>query len=127
MHIFFFLNKEKKKTLKERKRCRLWGPIGGREGEVVEDELAHFAAAVGGGLLSVFPGHDDVPVVLDGVVGSPRKQARDHRPFVAVEAVRRHEPLLLLLRERPPVYPRVQLVEPPQPAAFPFPQSTIQN
>jgi hypothetical protein len=58
-------------------------------------------------------------VVLDGVVGAAGEEARDERPLVAVGAVRAHEPLLLLLRERPPVDPRVQLVEPPQAAALP--------
>ena len=69
-------------------------------------------------MLALLARHEDVPVVLDGVVGAAREEARDERPLVAVGAVRRQEPLLLLLRERPAVEPRVQLVEPPQPAAL---------
>jgi hypothetical protein len=60
-----------------------------------------------------------MPVVLDGVVGAPREQPGDDGPAVAVDAVGGEEQLLLLLREGAPVDPRVQLVEPPQPAAFP--------
>jgi hypothetical protein len=62
--------------------------------------------------------HDDVPVVLDGVVGAAREEAGDERPAVAVGAVRLQEQLLLRRREGPPVDPRVQLVEPPEPAAL---------
>jgi hypothetical protein len=58
-------------------------------------------------------------VVLDGVVGAAREEARDHGPLVAVEAVRRHEALLLLIAEGALADPRVQLVEPPEPAALP--------
>jgi hypothetical protein len=58
-------------------------------------------------------------VVLHGVVGAAGEEPRDHRPLVAVEAVRRHQPLLLLVAERPLADPRVQLVEPPQAAALP--------
>src|SRR6185437_5058047 len=79
------------------------------------------AASDRAGLLAVLARGEDVPVVLDGVVGAPREEAGDERPPVAVGAVRRQEALLLLLREGPPVDPRVQLVEPPQPAALPCP------
>jgi hypothetical protein len=77
------------------------------------------AAAVGARALAVLASHDDVPVVLHGVIGPAREQARDHRPLVAVELMRRQQPVLLFLRERPPVDPRVQLIEPPQPTALP--------
>jgi hypothetical protein len=63
--------------------------------------------------------HDDVPVVLDGVVGAAGEEAGDERPPVAVGAVRLQEPLLLRRREGPLVDPRVQLVEPPEPATLP--------
>jgi hypothetical protein len=81
--------------------------------------LVELAAAVRGGLLAVLARHDDVPVVLDGVVGAAREEARDHGPLVAVEPVRRHQPLLLLVAEGPLADARVQLVEPAQAAALP--------
>ena len=62
--------------------------------------------------------HDDVPVVLDGIVRAAGEEAGDERPLVAVGVVGVEQPLLLLLRERPLVDPRVQLVEPPEPAAL---------
>jgi hypothetical protein len=58
-------------------------------------------------------------VVLDGVVGAAGEEAGDEGPLVAVGAVGVEQPLLLLLRERSLVDPRVQLVEPPEPAALP--------
>jgi hypothetical protein len=90
-------------------RRRGGGGAGGRR----------LAASDRAGPLALPARGEDVPVVLDGVVGAPREEAGDERPPVAVCAVRRQEALLLLLRERPPVDPRVQLVEPPQPAALP--------
>jgi hypothetical protein len=63
--------------------------------------------------------HDDVPVVLDGVVGAAGEEAGDERPPVAVGAVGLQEPLLLRRREGTPVDLRVQLVEPPETAALP--------
>jgi len=87
--------------------------------ELPLDCLVELAAAVRRGLLAVLARHDDVPVVLDGVVRAPREQARDHRPLVAVEAVRRHQPLFFLVAEGPLADPRVQLVEPPEAAALP--------
>jgi hypothetical protein len=84
------------------------------------DGLVELAAAVGRGLLAVLARHDDVPVVLDCVVGAPGEEARDHGPLVAVEAVRRHQPLLLLVAEGALADPRVQLVEPTQAAALPW-------
>jgi hypothetical protein len=65
------------------------------------------------------PRHDHMPLVLHGVVGAPREEPGDHGPPVAVDAVRGEEQLLLFLREGAPVDPRVELIEPPQPAAFP--------
>lgn len=76
------------------------------------------AAAVGSRPLAKLARHDDVPVVLHGVVGPAREEARDHGPLVAVELVCCQQPLLLFLREWAPVDARVQLVEPSQPAAF---------
>lgn len=64
------------------------------------------------------PRHDHMPVVLDGVVRAAREEPGDHRPPVAVGAVRREEELLLLLGEGAPVDSWVELVEPPKPAAF---------
>jgi hypothetical protein len=83
------------------------------------------AAAERAGVLPLPARHEDVPVVLDGVVGAAREEARDESPLVAVRAVRRQEPLLLLLREGAPVDPRVQLVEPPQAAALPCARGSI--
>jgi hypothetical protein len=60
-----------------------------------------------------------MPVVLDGVVGAPREEPGDDGPPVAMDAVGGKEQLLFLLREGAPVYPGVQLIEPPQSAAFP--------
>ena len=90
-------------------------------------------AGAGGGLLAVADEgtmvvvvaaaaarRDDVPVVLDGVVGAAREEAGDERPAVAVGAVRLQEQLLLRRREGPPVDPRVQLVEPSEPAALAY-------
>jgi hypothetical protein len=59
-------------------------------------------------------------VVLDGVVGAAGEVAGDERPLVAVDAVRRQQTLLLLLREGTLVDPRVKLVEPPETAALAF-------
>uniref|UniRef100_K3XLV6 Uncharacterized protein n=1 Tax=Setaria italica TaxID=4555 RepID=K3XLV6_SETIT len=44
------------------------------------------AAAERAGLLSLLARHEDVPVVLDGVVGAPWEEAGDERPLVAVGA-----------------------------------------
>ncbi len=74
------------------------------------------------GALAGAAGADDVPVVLDGVVGAAGEVAGDEGPLVAVVAVRRQQPLLLLLREGPLVDPRVQLVEPPETTALPCSQ-----
>jgi len=60
-----------------------------------------------------------MPVVLHGVVGAPGEEPGDDGPPIAMDAVRGEEQLLLFLREGAPVDPRVQLIEPPQPAAFP--------
>jgi hypothetical protein len=65
------------------------------------------------------PRHDHMPVVLHGVVGASREEPGDDGPPVAVDAVRGEEQLLLFLREGAPVDPRVELIEPPQPATFP--------
>ena len=62
--------------------------------------------------------HDDVPVVLHCVVGAAREEPCDGRPSVAMDAVGSKEPFFFLLRERAAVDPRVQLIEPPQPATF---------
>ena len=70
------------------------------------------------GALAAAARHDDVPVVLDGIVRAAGEEVGDERPLVAVGAVGVEQPLLLLLRERPLVDPRVQLVEPPEPAAL---------
>ena len=86
------------------------GGAGGGGGLAAPDRAALHAVPARG---------EDVPVVFDGVVGAAREEAGDERPFVAVGAVRRQEALLLRLREGTPVDPRVQLVEPPQPAALP--------
>ena len=86
------------------------GGAGGGGGLAAPDRAALHAVPARG---------EDVPVVFDGVVGAAREEAGDERPPVAVGAVRRQEALLLLLGEGPPVDPRVQLVEPPQPAALP--------
>jgi hypothetical protein len=87
--------------------------LGRRQGWLIA------AAERAGGLLALPARGENVPVVLDGVVSAPLEEAGDERPLVAVGAVRHQEALLLLLREGPPVDPRVQLVEPPQPAALP--------
>lgn len=71
------------------------------------------ATAVGARTLPQLPRHDDVPVILHGVVSAAGKQTRDHRPLVAVEAVRGEQPLLFFLREWAPIDSRVQLIEPP--------------
>jgi hypothetical protein len=59
-------------------------------------------------------------VVLDGVVRAAGEVAGDESPLVAVGAVGVEQPLFLLLCEGPLVDPRVQLVEPPEPAALAF-------
>lgn len=41
------------------------------------------------GLVSVAAGHDDMPVVLDGVIRPAREETGNDSPFVAVHAVRR--------------------------------------
>jgi hypothetical protein len=68
---------------------------------------------------SVPAGHDDMPVVLDSIVGSPGEHASDQSPLVAIHRMSCGQAPLLLLTERPPVYARIQLVEPPQSAALP--------
>ena len=74
-------------------------------------------------------GHDDMPVILHSVVGPAGEGPRDERPLVAVRAMGAQQPLLLLLAERPPVNPWVQLIEPSQAAALPckISQDSIQN
>lgn len=62
--------------------------------------------------LSAFPGHDNVPVVLHGVIGAAGEKPGDYSPPVSVNPVRRQEALFLLLRERAPVDSWIQLVEP---------------
>lgn len=71
-------------------------------------------------LLAVATGHDDVPMVLDGVVGPPREESRDESPLVAVHALSPHQPHFLLFREGPLVDPRVKLVKPPQSTALTY-------
>lgn len=63
--------------------------------------------------------HDDVPVVLDGVVSAAREKPCDDGPSVPVNPVRRQQPLLFLFCERPSVDSRIQLIEPSQTAALP--------
>jgi hypothetical protein len=68
------------------------------------------------GALAAAARHDDVPVILDGVVGAAGQVAGNEGPLVAVGAVGEEEPLLL--RERTLVDAGVQLVEPPETAAL---------
>lgn len=71
-------------------------------------------------VLSLSSRHDDMPVVLDGVVRSPRKEPGDQRPLVPVNPVGGEEPLFLLLCKRPFVDSWVQLVKPSQSAALTY-------
>lgn len=82
-----------------RARARRHCDRGGGCLELPLDCLVELAAAVGRGLLAVLARHDDVPVVLHGVVRAAGEEARDHGPLVAVEAVRSHQALLLLVAE----------------------------
>lgn len=63
---------------------------------------------------------NDVPVVLDGVVGAAGEEPGDGRPPVAVKAVQGQQPRFFLLRERAAVDLRVQLIEPSQPTALAY-------
>jgi len=70
--------------------------------------LLHRATAPEGG----------VPVILDGVIGAARKEARDGSPFVSVNSVRLDDDLVLRRREGTVLHLWTQLVAPSQPAGL---------
>lgn len=65
-----------------------------------------------------------IPEILHLVVGSPGQMLRDLSPPVAQNPVNVDDRPLLLLRERPPLQIRPQIVDPSQSAALPAPMQS---
>mmetsp|Transcript_32409 Transcript_32409/g.81562 ORF Transcript_32409/g.81562 Transcript_32409/m.81562 type:complete len:349 (+) Transcript_32409:254-1300(+) len=64
------------------------------------------------------PAQGGVESVFHLVIRPPGDGARDDGPLVAADGVRRENLLVLLLRERPALHGRIELVAPPQAAAL---------
>lgn len=46
-----------------------------------------FSSLVNTGLLSVFPGHNHMPMVLNSIISSTREESSNHGPFVTIVSV----------------------------------------